>query len=240
MSRLFFLQTLFIFIGISACDSNDPKELEESEVIPNNSDYIEEICIDPGFEKEQEQRTALNELVNSEINLAEMKTEIGFLSMGWSIRSSYLPELNEGHQQYNYGAVGGLIRKPQINITPSAKELKAAAYKFISIITHKPWTTKEEKYYSTNNETIIGFETCVNYEHLNEFNLVGETEDDISAMYGLPDLIENDCFAYKEDQKVLVLHFNDEQVDWLKFYQLNNETFLSKDYPTDLFKWTAK
>lgn len=240
MSRSFYFHFISLIVCCQSCntETKNSDEFVDSDTL--NNPKIEDICFDPGFEEEQSQRTQLFELVNSEINLDEMKKEIGFLSMGWSISSSYLPELNEGHQQYNYGAVGGLIRKPQIKITPSAKELKAAAYKFISIITHKPWTTKEEKYYSTNNETIIGFETCVNYEHLNEFNLVGETEDDISAMYGLPDLIENDCFAYKEDQKVLVLHFNDEQVDWLKFYQLNNETFLNKDYPTDLFKWTAK
>ncbi len=240
MSRSFYFHFISLIFCCQSCNTETKNSDEFVDTDTLNNPKIEDICFDPGFEEEQSQRTQLFELVNSEINLAEMKSEIGFLSMGWSIKSSYLPELKEGHQQYNYGAVGSLIRKPQINIAPSAKELKSDASKFISIITYKPWTTQEEKYYSTNNEIIIGFETRVNYNQLNQFNLVGESEDQISDLYGLPDVIENDCYAFKEDQKVLVLHLSNNKIDWLKFYQLNEETFLSEEYPKGLFEWTAK
>lgn len=239
MGKELFFSTLLIFVFFSSCTPKSPDE-QQNDSIVSIADSSEELCDDPSFIEEQNQRAELKSILNSVINLSEMKNEIGFLSMGWSISTDYLPVPEEGLKQYNYGAVGNLIKKPRIEIIPAANELRENPFKFISIITYKPWTSQEEKYYSTNNETIIGFETKVNYIHLNNLNFVGAEENEISELLGMPDLIQDHCYAYKEDQKVLVLHLENDIVDWVKFYHLNEDTFLNPVYPPSLFEWTAK
>lgn len=235
---IFVISSLAFFVCLMACSSNKQNELIENNLV-SKTDSI----------KKQEQKTReetsifrerLRTYLNSSINLTEMKNEIGFLSMGWSISSDYLPSLPEGQRQYNYGAVGGLILDPSIRISPKPIELKQSGEKFLSIITYKPWTTAKEKYYTTDNETIIGFETNVNYELLDSLNFVGLDIDSIQSQFGEPDTIIENSWLYKEDRKVLSLHVNDGFVDWMKFYELNDSIFSMDHYPKELHTWTAK
>lgn len=216
MSKSIYLHFFLILLGAQSCSSATEKS-EEIEI--NESPLIDttEMCFDPDFIEKDDKRSELIKVLNTEIDLSEMKKEVGFLSMGWSINKDFLPDCEADHKNYNYGAVGSLIKKRDAKMIPDAQTLKEAAYKFISIITHKPWTTEKEKYYSTDNEIVIGFESRVNYNHLNELNLVGDSEKEISEQFGIPDLVRDDCYAYKADQKVLVLHLENETVDWMKF-----------------------
>lgn len=170
-------------------------------------------------------------------DLASMKEEIGFLEMGRNIPSNFRPKMDSGYYNYNFGAVGGLVLKRDIPVAIGFDKLREMTKKFISISTYKPWTTREEKYYDTNNEIIVGIETLINYERLGKMNFVGRSKSAIENSYGDPDTIKGSTVAYFVHNRVLILSYSEEKVEWFKCYLLNQESFENKDLPENIFQW---
>ena len=173
-------------------------------------------------------------------DLASMKEDIGFLEMGTSLPYKYIPKIDSTQHRYNYGAVGGLVLNRKIPVKMGFQKLKEFNKKFLSISTYKPWNTPEEKYYKVNNEIIVGFESIINYDRLGTYNLVGEMENSVFEKLGSPSARKKECNVYFGNGKALVLHFENQKVDWLKCYALSDSCFNNRLLPEEIYTWNLK
>lgn len=201
------------------------------DTLKDSIDTIEEVIEIDSFQLRLE-----NDLIDW-FDLAQMKEEIGFLEMGTNIPEKYRPEMDSGYHNYNYGAVGGLTMKTDIPVKIGFQKLKEINQRFISISTYKPWSTPQEKYYENNNEIIIGVQTLINYERLGKMNFVDQTEKEIIAKYGEPELTKENSVAYFVAKRVLILSYSEGKVKWFKCYLLNEESYENKELPENIFHW---
>lgn len=107
----------------------------------------------------------------------------------------------------------------------------------LQFITRKPWTTKTERSYETDNEELIGIESVISWKGLGESDFVGSSVAELEQKFGEPQDKKNECLLYAVNDKILILHLRNEKVKWFKYYWLA-ETFNTADsLPAYFFTW---
>ena len=142
---------------------------------------------------------------------------------------------------YNYGAVGALLNYGQgrRDFEPNLDSLMDQG-RLVSFSTYKPWSTAQDKYYSADNELLVGIECMVRHPAMEPSNFVGTDVKDIQAQYGREWASRNNCLVYFENQKVLVLHRAGSTIDWFKYYWLNDGISQIDEMPEELFSWKKR
>jgi hypothetical protein len=127
---------------------------------------------------------------------------------------------------YNYWAVA--FRKPEY---PDMYSL--------SFATWKPWKTKLQRSYESDNETLVGIRCCVEWDELGPSNFVGMSIDSIKARFGEPHYRTQTTYTYFQDDQLLVLEAYPEKVKWFKYYWWH-EPVVIDSLPQAVFSWTGR
>lgn len=93
----------------------------------------------------------------------------------------------------------------------------------------KPWSkNSSDRYYSTDNEILVGMKSKIAWAGLGKSNFVGQSEKAIIEKFGEPNSNKNDCLIYSGNNKLLVLKIYNHEVLWFKYLWLKevDETFI--------------
>lgn len=241
---LLLLQILVILIvGCNSADNerSNPKEEEQPEVSTEVGDSITEAS-DTLSEALQGYEQNLENFFSNPLKFPAIKKDIHFLEMGTCLAPKYMHPIEEGYYNYNYGTCPGLLfdhvdssHNEKFNVIidsfPMSKVL-------MSFSTYKPWVTAQDRYYSNNNEIIVGCEVMVGYEGLEPYNFVGKTKHEVIELFGENYFSKQGCIVYLREGKILVLRIVQGKVTWFKYYWLNSEKSSLEDLPDTLFRWT--
>ncbi len=101
----------------------------------------------------------------------------------------------------------------------------------------KPWGTSEERYYQTDNEILVGIKSCISWDGLQNSNFVNLADTIILKRFGKPDLEQNDCLIYSENNRILSLKIQNNHVLWFKYFWLNKTIGSEKDIMPEITNW---
>ncbi len=88
--------------------------------------------------------------------------------------------------------------------------------------------------YEDVEEELISIKGMVRDPELDRLNVVGFSRQDIHDQFGLPMLKEQNLSVYVHKQDMLILHFDDDQVEWFNFLRTNLELTSMADLPPEL------
>ena len=170
------------------------------------------------------------------LDFSAIKKELNTMhSMGGSIPAAQLPELRGGSVLYHYGAFRLLV-----DDRLHRKIRHYAPFEpLIVFAVDKPWDSPKEKYYTTDNEILLGFKSLVKYDGLGSSDLVGKEIQEILEKFGEAHYEKKNCLIYRQEKEILVLKEERDKVKWLKRYTLR------RNIPTDslnerLFHWPTR
>lgn len=101
----------------------------------------------------------------------------------------------------------------------------------------KPWSSPRDRYYSSNNELLIGIKSKIPCDALELSNFVGKSEDQIIKQLGNPNFVEKECLIYYQNDKLLILKSNHQKVSWFKYIWLEKDFELLNEIPDELYQW---
>jgi len=103
--------------------------------------------------------------------------------------------------------------------------------------TWKPWKKARQKYYETNNETLVGIQSKLFWNGLKQSNFVNKTKFEIESKFGPAHFSQNECACYLQDDQLLILHFKKNVVDWFKYFWLKDSNQDIDSIPGSFFEW---
>ncbi|MBI3136918.1 MAG: hypothetical protein HYZ14_19740 [Bacteroidetes bacterium] len=103
--------------------------------------------------------------------------------------------------------------------------------------TWKPWKTAKQRYYETDNETLVGIESRIKWDGLKRSNFVGLKMHSVQTRFGQPMHTRNDCALYYQEDKILILHQKGEKIDWFRYYWMNAKIENPDSLSEALFVW---
>lgn len=101
----------------------------------------------------------------------------------------------------------------------------------------KPWSSPKDRYYSTDNEILIGIKSKIPCDALKRSNFVGKSEDEIVKQLGKPNFVEKECLVYYRNDKILILKSNNQKVSWFKYIWLEKDFESLNELPDELYQW---
>lgn len=107
----------------------------------------------------------------------------------------------------------------------------------LTFATWKPWKTAKQRYYETDNETLVGIESRVAWNGLQGSDFVDLKTDSIRTRFGEPMAIRNDCMVYFLEDKILILHTSENKIDWFRYYWCDAIIEHPDSLSGDLFVW---
>lgn len=222
---------IFIFIGatVHSCaheqEEDGGAEADMVHTEKSDSAYIEKtdsviVETDPFVD-------SLNKYFSDPLNLFEVKKNTQHMHTGYSrlLDENLLHQSKDsGTILYNYWAVEFLRTHPDYNYS-------------LQFITRKPWTTKTERSYETDNEELIGIESIIAWDGLEQSNFVGQSAQELKQKFGYPQEEKKDCLIYVLQDKILILHLSKEKVNWFKYYWLSETLPEADQFPDYFFTW---
>jgi hypothetical protein len=122
--------------------------------------------------------------------------------------------------------------------------------------TWKPWKTAVQKYYETDNETLVGIHCKVEWDGLGNSNFVGMHIDSVKAKFGKPQATDdrysiywgtrapdeskdkvNTTIIYYQNDHLLVLHEENYHIVWFKYYWWHENIISIDAIPDHVFRW---
>lgn len=102
----------------------------------------------------------------------------------------------------------------------------------------KPWTEgTNEKYYSTDNEILVGIKSKIAWEALQNSNFVNHTTQQIEEKFGQPDTSLNSCLIYHLNDQLIIFKIGEEKVIWFKYIWMRTNLTSIDELPEQLFEW---
>ncbi|XOV94869.1 MAG: hypothetical protein ACFHWX_09205 [Bacteroidota bacterium] len=88
--------------------------------------------------------------------------------------------------------------------------------------------------YEKVDEALISIKGMVNDPDLDRLNVVGLTKQEVIDQFGLADFSDQNLYVYEHMKDILILHFEDDQVDWFNFLRTNLDLTSMEDLPPEL------
>ena len=105
----------------------------------------------------------------------------------------------------------------------------------------KPWKKKSrDRYYSTDNEILVGIKSKIAWKGLNPSNFVGKSKAQLLNQLGEANFAKNQCLVYHRNDKFLVLKMKQNKVAWFKYFWLKKDVELMQELPDEIYYWSTK
>ncbi|MFY0628004.1 MAG: hypothetical protein JXR07_17025 [Reichenbachiella sp.] len=183
-----------------------------------------EINMNPvSFESIHNPEEALQDLLDNPIDLAEYKKKKRGANSGITERRPYYYQPSTDGSYYRYFWFYDLRRRY------GAQEAREA----VQIVVYKNGPIG--RYEDTNEELI-----CISIQKkdpdLQKLNKVGYSKNSILEELGPPSIENGETLTYRKDQSVIIFHFDNEIVNWLRFVKTKKLSSLD-ELPSDLYKF---
>jgi len=94
--------------------------------------------------------------------------------------------------------------------------------------------------YEKVDEALISIKGMVNDPDLDRLNVVGLTRQGVHDQYGRADIRDQNLYVYEYMKDILILHFENDQVDWFNFLRTNLELTSLEDLPAELMYYNER
>lgn len=221
---------LCIWGCLSGCRETTPRSSETSIVsdtqLPDSSSPAE-ISPENPFED------SLKSFFQNPLDFAAFKKQTSMLNGGITAIQNLLHSEPEPFKYYEYVAFGWSLKA---GLNQPLSQFEDEEY-LIVFSTWKPWDTPKARYYSSDNEILVGIQAKAAYASLDKADFVGKDSSEILAQFGPPHFTKQGCALYRKEDKLLVFRLMNDQVSWFKYYWLEDSDFAFEELPGEIFRW---
>ncbi|TNE53968.1 MAG: hypothetical protein EP338_09420 [Bacteroidetes bacterium] len=117
------------------------------------------------------------------------------------------------------------------------KDPKRHRDRALTFRTIKPFSSPRERYYETDNETLVGIKSRVVYPALGPSNFVGLQKEQILRRFGPPMIERGNYIGYFRGEQLLLFQLNEERIQWFKYFYLRDPVKEPTQIPKIFYKW---